>query len=48
MVGWTNFAIIKVFFFAVGVIANVIFYYICWVWLIWIHFQIKYFNIYMV
>jgi hypothetical protein len=31
-----------------GVIANVISYYICWAWLIGTHFQIIYFNIYMV
>ncbi len=48
MVGWTNFGIMGVFFFPVGVIANVIFYYICWVWFIGTHFQIIYFNIYMV
>jgi len=35
-------------FFAMGVIANVISYYICWAWLIVTHFQIIYFNIYMV
>jgi hypothetical protein len=36
------------YFFAVGVIASVIYYYICWVWLVGTHFQIIDFNIYMV
>jgi hypothetical protein len=35
-------------FSSMGVIASVISYYICWVWLIEIHFQIINFNIYMV
>ncbi len=39
MVGWTNFGITMVLFFAVGVITSVISYYICWVWLIWTHFK---------
>jgi hypothetical protein len=29
MVGWTNFGVTKVTFFVVGVIASVIYYYIC-------------------
>jgi hypothetical protein len=33
------------YFFLVGVIANVMSYYMCWVWLIRIHFQIIDFNI---
>jgi hypothetical protein len=48
MVGWTNFGITRILFFVVGVIASVISYYICWVWLIRIHFQIINFYIYMV
>jgi hypothetical protein len=48
MVGWTNFGVMGVFVFVVGVVANVIFYYICCVWLIGTHFQIIDFNIYMV
>ncbi len=43
-----QFGITGVPFFVMGVIANVISYYICWAWLIGIHFQIIYFNIYMV
>jgi hypothetical protein len=35
-------------FFIIGVIASVISYYICWVWLIGTHFQIIDFTIYMV
>jgi hypothetical protein len=46
MVGWTNFG--KGIFSTVGVIANVISYYICWVWLIGTRFQIIDSNIYMV
>jgi hypothetical protein len=48
MVGWTNFGVMGVIVFAVGVITSVISYYICWVWLIGTHFQIIDFNIYMV
>ncbi len=36
------------FFFVVGVFVSVISFHICCVWLIWNHFQIIDFNIYMV
>jgi hypothetical protein len=39
MVGGTNFGVMGVFIFLMGVIANVIFYYICWVWLIGTYFS---------